>query len=152
MKNTSILLVLAVILLISPSGPRIVAEMTILIFGTALPLQAAIYSIQGFRWPRPLRSALVGTFDRLPIALGFGMLVLLGVSIIALLVFLLRDHVSPADSWVPITLGFLWGIMGPVLRCHQGGKSNREQGVERCVALRHGPEQGEKKSASAELP
>jgi len=126
MKITSILFVLAVVLLTSPSGPRILAEMTILIFSTALPIQAAIYSIRGFRWLRPMRAALVGTFDRLPVALGFGLLVLLGFSIISLLVFLSRYHVSPADSWVPITLGFLWGIMGPVFGCLQGGKSNRE--------------------------
>lgn len=129
MKITSIILVLAVMLLISPSGPRIVAEMAILIFGTALPIQAAIYSVRGFRWLRPLRAALVGAFDCLPLALGFGLPVLLGVSMIALLVVLVRDHVSPANSWVPITLGFLWGIMGPVFRCLQGGRSNREQGV-----------------------
>lgn len=129
MKTTTILLVLALMLLASPTGFRIAAEMAILILGTALPIQVAIYSIRGFRTLRPLRKALVGGFDRLPVALGFGLLVLLGVSVISLLVFLLRDRVPPSDSWVSITLGLLWGVMGPVFRSLKTRKSNREQGV-----------------------
>jgi hypothetical protein len=130
MKITSILLVLALVMLLaSPAGFRIATEMAILILGTALPIQAAIYSIRGFRPLRPLRTALVGGFDRLPVALGFGLLVLLGASAIALLMFMLRDHVPPSDSWVPITLGFILGVMGPVFRSLNAGKSNREQGA-----------------------
>jgi hypothetical protein len=126
MKITSILFALALIILASPAGFQIAAEMAILILGTALPIQAVIYSFRGLRSLRPVRTALVGGFDRLPIGVGFGLLVLLGASVIALLVFLLRDRIPPSNSWVPITLGFLWGIMSPVFRCLQGGKTNRE--------------------------
>jgi hypothetical protein len=129
MKITTILLVFSLILLASPTGLRIAAEIAILILGTGLALQAIIYSIRRFRTLRPLRMLLVGGFDRLPDALGFGLLVLLGASVISLLVFVLRDRVSPSDSWVPITLGLLWGIMGPVFRSLKAGESNREQGV-----------------------
>ena len=130
MKTTSILFVLALMMLLaSPAGLRSAAELAILILGTALPIQAAIYSIRGFRSLRPLRAALVGGFDRLPVALGFGLLVVLGASVIAALVFMLRDRFPPSNSWVPITLGLLWGIMGPVFRSLRAGKSNREQGV-----------------------
>ena len=140
MKITSILLVLGLMLLASTAGFRILAEMAILIFGTALPIQAAIYSIRGFRKLRPLRRALVGGFERLPVALGFGLLILLGASVVSLLVFVWRDRVPPSDSWVPITQGLLLGVMGPVFRSLKAGKSNREQGVATQPAARSEPD------------
>lgn len=127
MRITSILLVLSVLLMMSPAGFRIVTEVAILILGSSLPIQAAIYSIRDLRRLRPLRGALIAAFERLPVALGFGVLVLFGVSIIGFLVFLTRDHISPSDSWVPFTLGVLWGIMSPILRIRKSSKINREQ-------------------------
>lgn len=130
MKIITVLFVLALILLAPPAGGRIAAEMSMLILGTALPIQLLIHSVRGFRALRPLRDVLVAAFARRSTGFGFSLLVLLGVFLIALEIFLLRNLVPPSNSWVPVTLGFLWGIMGPVFRTPHRGERNRESGVE----------------------
>lgn len=103
--------------------------MAILFFGTALPVQIAIYSVTRMRALRPLKAALIAGFDRLSEPLGFSVLVVIGVMMIACEAFLLRAFVAPSDSWVMITLGLLWAIMGSVFRNREGGWSNRGRAV-----------------------
>jgi hypothetical protein len=127
MKLNPIYLILVLILLLNPAGGQLLFKMAVLLVGTAVPIQLAIYSVLGLRLFRPLRELISSLFAWLPLTLGFSLLIFLGVVAIVAEVVLLRDFVHPSDSWTMITLGFLVGIMVPVFRSLKQRRSRREQ-------------------------
>lgn len=106
-------------LLHSYGGVRILTHSLVLLFGTALPIQLLIYSCLRLRILHSTRERFSTIFMRLPMALGFSILVVSGVVAVLAEVFLLRDFFHPSDSWLMIVLGFLLGIMGPVWHCNK---------------------------------
>ena len=105
-------------------------ETVILVAGTAIPLQLTIYAVWKLAAFRPVRDIIARMFYRLPLRVGFSLLVLLCVSAIFTVVMIVRDFIVPADSWALVTAGFLLGVMGPVLNSTKRQKRQREQAVD----------------------
>jgi hypothetical protein len=127
MKTIFISLLFVPVLLASQSGQRTFLDALAILVGTAIPTQLVIYAVWKVKSLRTLRVAIGRMFDNLSVVSGFCLLVLCGVGIILAVVMLIRVFVVPADSWVFVTLGFLWGIMGPIFRYSE--LPNREQHV-----------------------
>lgn len=87
-------------------------EATFLVMaGTALLLQLLILAVLKWRPLRPFKTAISNTFARLPLNLGFSLLVVLGIVAMVAVVLLLRPYLPPEDSWLAVLLGFLWATM-----------------------------------------
>jgi hypothetical protein len=101
-------------LLLGQAGWRLLVDSPILLFGTAIPIQLAIYAVLKFPVFRSVRACIAGVFFRLPVALGFSLLVSLGVGAISTVALLSQKFTNLSDPWAFVTLGFLLGIMGPI--------------------------------------
>jgi hypothetical protein len=125
-------------------GLRIAGCSAALVIGNMLLVRCCIHSIAKPRFSQPARDVLSRLFVRFSPGLGFSLLVFLSVIAILAEVMLVRDFVSPANSWVFITLGFLYGIMGPVMagldrRSKRGGQCDVPMDLEPMVWVRYDP-------------
>ena len=114
MRFSIALLVFAGVLQLLPYRAGAIEATFLVMAGTALLFQSLILAV--LKWP-PLRSvkdAVSNTFARLPLGLGFSLLVVLGIGLLAAVVFLLRPFLPPEDSWLAVMLGVFWAAMSSI--------------------------------------
>ncbi|MES2981838.1 MAG: hypothetical protein V4727_05955 [Verrucomicrobiota bacterium] len=113
MKSSQILLLSTIVLSVFVGWEGLL-KVLVLVAGPAVLVQGSIYVVCKVGAFKPLRSAIASFFWKIPMALGFSLIVGISVGVIAAMVMLLRGFAAPSESWLYVSLGFMAGVMGAV--------------------------------------
>lgn len=114
MKSFQIIILVSLAVLSIVMGWEVLQMVFILVPGTAILVHGVIYAVYKMTVFRSFRSAITSFFWKVPMALGFSLIVVLSIGVIAAIVMSLRGFVPPSESWLYVTLGFVVGVMGVV--------------------------------------
>lgn len=109
------------------NGLRLITHSAVLVVGTALFVRCAIYLVAKPRVCKPLRDVISSRFASWPPALGFSVMLFLGGLAILAGVMALSGFVTPADSWMLVTFGFLYGVTITVMQGMGRGATGRTE-------------------------
>ena len=114
MKSSNILLLASTLVLLVIAGWECMQMILVLVVGPAILVQGVVYVLRKMAVFRSFRSAITSFFWKIPMALGFSLIVVLSIGVIAAIVMSLSGFVPPSESWLYVSLGFVAGVMGVV--------------------------------------